>query len=78
MTVEVGVDIPDANLRSRVNLSEPRLRAAYVQMLQLYASGLSPGAAPDADYISRTLQQQTDTVLGMRGAKLLLGAILMN
>lgn len=78
MTVEVGVDVADAGLRSRAELSEPRLRAAYVQMLQLYASGMGPGAPPDADYIARQLQQQTDVVLGSRGGRLLLGTILVN
>lgn len=78
MTVEVGIDIADAGLRSRAQMSQPLLRAAFVQMLQLYASGLSPGAPPNADYIARVLQQQTDNVLGARGGRLLLGTILIN
>jgi hypothetical protein len=78
LTVEAGVDIADPTLRARANLSVPRLRAAYVQMLQTYAAGLAPGAPPDADYIARSLQAQTDRVLGRRGAKLLLGSILIN
>ena len=78
MTVEVGIDIADSGLRSRAQISEPRLRAAYVQMLQLYASGLPPGAPPNADYISRVLQQQTNDVLGASGGRLLLGTILVN
>jgi hypothetical protein len=78
MTVEVGIDIPNSGLRSRADISQPRLRAAYVQMLQSYASGLGPGAAPDADYIARMLQHETDTVLGQPGGRLLLGTILVN
>ncbi len=78
MTVEVGIDIPNGGLRSRAQISQPRLRAAYIQMLQAYASGLGPGAAPDADYLSRTLQKETDRVLGEPGGKLLLGTILIN
>ena len=70
--------MPDAGLHQRALISMPRLRAAYVQMVQAYASGLSPGAAPDADYISRMLQRETDKVLGKPGAKLLLGTILAN
>ncbi len=78
MTVEVGIDIPNGGLRARAQISQPRLRAAYIQMLQAYASGLGPGAAPDADYLSRTLQKETDRVLGEPGGKLLLGTILIN
>ena len=78
MTVEVGIDIPNNGLRSLAEKSQPRLHAAYVQMLQAYVSGLGPGVAPDADYIAVTLQKETDRVLGAPGGKLLLGTILVN
>ena len=78
LTVETGVDVPDGGLRARAEASQPRLRAAYTQVLQVYAAGLSPGGLPNADYLSRELQRQTDLILGKRGAKLLLGTILMN
>lgn len=78
MTVDAGVDVPDDSLRERANESTPRLRAAYAQVLQIYATGLPGGAAPNADYLSRQLQQQTDLVLGRPGAHLLLGTILVN
>lgn len=78
MTVEVGIDIPNGGMRARAQQSLPRLRAAYVQTLQAYVSGLGPGAAPDADYLAATLQKQTDRVLGGPGGKLLLGTILVN
>jgi len=78
VTVESGVDVPDNNLRERAEKSLPRLRSAYVGFLQSYVAGLSPGTPVNADYLSRELQRQTDTVLGKRGAKLLLGSILMN
>jgi len=79
LTVETGVDIPgDAALHARADASQPRLQAAYLLILQAYASGLGPGGAPDADYISRALQHETDRVLGKPGAKLLLGTILAN
>ena len=77
-TVDAGVDVPDAALRARVGLLLPRLRAAYVQVLQTYAYSLDPGAPPDPDYLSMTLQRETDRVLGRPGAKLLLGAMLVN
>lgn len=79
LTVEVGVDIPgDAGLRARAEASQPRLQAAYLLLLQAYASGLGPGRAPDADYIAHALQRETDRTLGKPGARLLLGTILAN
>lgn len=79
LTVETGVDIPgNGALHARAEASQPRLQAAYLLVLQAYVSGLSPGQAPDADYISRSLQRETDKVLGAPGAKLLLGTILVN
>ena len=78
MTVEAGVDVPDDALRDRADQSTPRLRAAYAQVLQIYASGLPGGAVPNADYLARELQRHTDVVLGRPGARLLLGTILVN
>ena len=78
ITVETGVDVPDHRLRDKADASIPRLRAAYAQVLMTYGAQLSPGSAPNADYLSRELQRQTDLVLGKPGAKLLLGAILIN
>lgn len=78
LTVEAGVDVADPALRQRATMSVPLLRAAYVEVLQVYAGGLPPGAPPDADYIARRLQAQTDKVLGRPGARLLLGSILIN
>jgi hypothetical protein len=78
LTVDAGVDVPNAGLRSKVNLVLPRLRAAYVQLLQAYAYSLNPGAPPDPDYLSLVLQKETDRVLGQPGAKVLLGAMLVN
>ncbi len=77
-TVDAGVDVPDAALRARVNLVLPRLRAAYVQVLQTYVYSLNPGAPPDPDYLSMSLQRETDRVLGRPGATLLLGAMQVN
>lgn len=78
LTVETGIDVPDEAFRVRAAASTPRLRAAYAQTLQIYASGLRPAAVPNADYIATELQQQTDRVLARQGARVLLGAILAN
>ncbi|HVN02190.1 MAG TPA: Tat pathway signal protein [Caulobacteraceae bacterium] len=78
MTVECGVDVPDAGLHARAAQSTPLLHAAFAEVVRTYAAGLPPGAPPNADYLSLQLQRQTDLTLGRPGAKLLLGAILVN
>lgn len=78
MSVDCGLDVPDGALRARAEASLPRLRAAFVQTVQAYASGLPSGAPPNADYLAQTLQRQTDATLGRPGARILLGAIIVN
>ena len=78
LSVEAGVDCPDAAVKARADLLGPRLRDAYVQYLAAYAAGLAPRTAPDADQIAAALQRKTDVVMGRPGAKLLLGTILVN
>jgi hypothetical protein len=78
VTVEVGIDVPDAALHARAAQSIPLLQAAYAEVLSVYAAGLAPGAPPNADYLSLSLQRQTDKTLGRPGARLLLGTILVN
>lgn len=78
LTVETGLDIADGKLREAAQLAQPRLRAAFVQVLQTYATGLAPDSPPNPDVIGFQLQRATDRVLGKPGAKLLLGAILVN
>jgi hypothetical protein len=78
LTVEVGLDVSDPGLRDQVDLYLPRLYSAYVTALQPYALGLQPGQPPNADFIALTLQRETDRTLGRRGARLLLGSILLN
>jgi hypothetical protein len=78
MTVEVGVDAPDAALHARAAQSTPLLRAGYSEVVRKYAAGLPPYGVPNADYLSLELQRQTDLVMGRPGARLLLGAILVN
>lgn len=78
LTVECGLDVQDAALRARVEQNLPRLRAAYYQTVQTYAAGLPPATAPNADFLAQNLQRQTDAIVGKPGARLLLGAILVN
>lgn len=78
LSVECGLDIADGGLRERAYASIPRLRSAYASTVQTYAAGLPSGAPPNVDYIARVLQQHTDAILGRRGAKVLLGAVVVN
>jgi hypothetical protein len=79
MTVQSGVDVPNnPPLHDYVDKITPRLRAAFAQTLQTYAGGLAPGVPPDADYIARRLQADTDRLAGKPGAKLLIGGIMIN
>jgi hypothetical protein len=56
----------------------PRLRAAYVQSVQVYAGGLPAGAPPNPDFLAGNLQRATDEILGRKGARVLMGAVLVN
>jgi len=77
MTVETGVDTPDAALRTRVAQSQPRLRAAYAEVVQTAANALLPGAPPDVERLVAQLQAATDRVVGRRGARLLIGTVMV-
>ena len=78
LTVDCGLRLADPKLRDYAELSLPRLRAAYVQVVQIYAAGLPSGRRPNADFIAADLQRQTDLILGKPGARLLLGAVMVN
>lgn len=77
MSVETGIDVADAALRTRANQSAPRLRAAYSEVVQRAAGALPPGAPPNIDRLSQQLQAATDAVLGRAGARVLLGTVMV-
>jgi flagellar basal body-associated protein FliL len=77
MTVEIGLDTPDAGLRTRVAQSTPRLRAAYATVVQQSASALLPGAPPDLERMIAQLQSATNATLGRAGARLLIGTVMV-
>lgn len=78
LSVDCGLQIEDPKLREYADKSMPRLRAAYVQTIEIYAAGMPSGSEPNVDFIVRALQRQTDQVLGRPGAKLLIGAVVAN
>lgn len=78
LTLEAGLEAKDPKLMERAQQSEPRLRAAFAQVLMTYASGMRRGDPPDVDYLSREMQKTADKVLGKPGSRVLLGSALMN
>lgn len=78
MTVEAGIQAKDPTLMTRAQASTPRLRAAFAQVLMIYAAGLRGGVAPDMDHVGRELQKACDQVLGKPGAKVLMGSALLS
>ena len=78
MTLETGLEVRDPELMKRAQASTPRLRAAFAQVLMIYASGLRGGAPPDIEYIGRELQKAADQVLGKPGSKVLMGSTLIS
>ena len=78
LSVDCGLQIEDPKLRDYADKSMPRLRAAYVQTIQVYAAGMPSGSEPNIDFIVQALQRQTDLILKRPGAKLLIGAVVAN
>jgi hypothetical protein len=78
LSVDCGLLIEDPKLREYADKSMPRLRAAYVQVIDVYAAGLPSGSEPNVDLIVQALQRQTDLILKRPGAKVLIGAVVAN
>lgn len=78
MTVETGLEVRDPELMKRAQASTPRLRAAFAQVLMIYAAGLRGGAAPDIDHVARELQKAADQVLGKPGSKIMLSSAMLS
>jgi len=73
VVVDMGLDIPDENLRRRAQLNGPRVRDALRTALATYSSTYyRDRTAPDPATLTRLLQQQVDRVLGAQGARVLL------
>ena len=78
LTVQMILDVPDAKLRAKAESVVPRLRAAFVQTLQTYASGMTPATPPNPDILGPALQRDADRILGQKGAKVMLGTMLIH
>ena len=76
LSIETGLDVPDAALRTRAQQSQPRLRAAFNTAAQRFANGLRPGMAPNVDHLAGELQAAVNATLGRQGARVLLGTVM--
>ena len=73
IVLEMGLDVPGADLRRRAQLNAPRLRDALRTALATYCSTFyRDRTAPDPDELTRLLQQAVDRALGAEGARVLL------
>ena len=77
MTVETGVDAPDAALKLRAEQSQPRMRAVFNILVQREANTLLPGGVPNVDRLAAQLQSATNIIMGRRGCHLLLGTVMI-
>jgi len=78
LSVDMGLYSDDSRLVEQIRLYQPRLQDAYVARLQAYAGTLGAGDPVSTDFIAMQLQSATDAILGRKGAKVLLGTILLN
>jgi flagellar basal body-associated protein FliL len=73
LMVELGLDVPDGQLRDKINRSLPTLRDAYVRSLLIYAStAVRPWRQPSVEDIANRLQTITDRMVGRQGARVLM------
>ena len=77
LTVDVGIDVPDLDLRAVAATAGPRLRSEMAQVVQSVAAALRPGEPPDVHRLSRELQFAVNQALGRRGARVLLGTVMV-
>jgi flagellar basal body-associated protein FliL len=77
LVVDMGLDIPDADLRRRAQLNGPRLRDALRTALATYANTFyRDRTAPDPAELTRQMQLSVNRVLGAQGARVLLANII--
>jgi hypothetical protein len=73
IVVDMGLDIPDGDLRWRAQANAPRLRDALRTALATYAlTYYRDRTAPDPTQLTRLMQQSIDRTLGAPGARVLL------
>lgn len=78
ITVDFGLDIPDARLRTRTIAMRPRVMDALRATVADYAlTRIRPGAPPDPDQLSLLAQTGMDRAIGGPGVKVLITNIMI-
>jgi hypothetical protein len=78
LSVDAGLDVPDAKIRKRVEALKPRLMSSMREAVLSYAAlSYVIGERPDADILSVRLQRAVDTVLGKDQARLTLASVVV-
>jgi hypothetical protein len=78
LMVELGLDVPDSDLRAKVSHALPTLRDAYVRILIAYgATAVRAFRQPNVEDIATRMQTVTDRVMGEPGAKVLMAQTAM-
>lgn len=76
LMVGIGLDVPDKELRDRVERDMPRLRDGYVRALMSFtAVNVRSWRQPDVVAMADRLQTVTDRLLGKKGARVLLAQV---
>jgi flagellar basal body-associated protein FliL len=76
LMVGIGLDIPDKELRDRVERDMPQLRDGYVRSLMAFtATNVRSWRQPDVAAIANRLQDVTDRILNKKGARVLLAQV---
>lgn len=76
LMVAIGLDIPEAALRSDATRALPILRDAYIRNLMSYAwTHIRPWQQPDVAEIAERLQLVTNRTLRRPGARVLLAQV---
>ena len=77
MTVETGVDTPDAAAKLRAEQSQPRMRAVFNILVQREANTLLPGGVPNVERLHGQLQAAVNIIMGQRTSRLLIGTVMI-
>lgn len=76
LMIGIGLDVPDAELRDKIDRDMPQLRDGYVRSMMAYsATYVRSWRQPDVAAIADRLQGVTDRVLGKKGARVLLAQV---
>jgi len=78
LSVDAGLDIPDAKMRKHVEAVKPRLMSSMREAVLNYAAlSYVIGERPDADILRVRLQKAVDTVLGKGAAQIALASVIV-